>query len=218
MDAKNSSNATIDGSGPIPGVSAVDAHEIAKERLSQLSGVAQEQGKQAAALARQVVTALAARMGKAALGATVMLWIAWFFLPALRISMIFDSRSFTAWQVLGVDLSNFTTLASIKHGLLSFIGLLAISAPFAAPFIKRTWARYLNAMPLAYLALAAVKIRWDIGHLAGMAGRADSLFADGAESFRKAIMDTVSIGLGTYALLIAGVILAACSVRNRTNA
>src|SRR5438128_1380499 len=107
--------------------------------------------------------------------------------------MIFDSKPFTAWEFLGVDLSNIATLAFVKHGLFSFIGLLAISAPFAAPFIKHPRAKYLNAMPLSYLVLAALKFRWDLGRLAGMAGRGGGMFPDGGASLRKAIMDAVSI-------------------------
>jgi len=209
---------TLDGSGAVLAVGAVDAQQLAKEHLSQLGGVAQEKGKLAAEIARQGLASLAARMGKVALGAAAVMWIAWFFLPALKISMFFNSKSFTAWELLGVDLGDVTTMVAIKHGLFSLLGLLAISAPFAAPFIKHPLAKCLYSTPLAYLAVAVLKVRWDIGRIAGMAGRAGGMFADSAESFRKAIMDTLSIGVGTYVLLIAAVILAVCAVRNRTNA
>ena len=92
-----------DASGAIIGLSAVDAQQLAKERLDQFSGVAQERGKQAAEIAKQGVDALAARMGKVALGATVLLWIAWFLLPAYNVNMIIDSKSFTYWEFLGID-------------------------------------------------------------------------------------------------------------------
>src|SRR5688572_14201097 len=77
----------MDTSGTIVGITAVDSQQIAKEKLNQLSNVAQEQGKVAAEMAKQGVGALAARMGKIALGATVLIWVAWFFLPGFRLDL-----------------------------------------------------------------------------------------------------------------------------------
>ena len=42
-----------DTSGGIVGLSAVDSQQLAKEKLDQFSGVAQERGKQAAEIAKQ---------------------------------------------------------------------------------------------------------------------------------------------------------------------
>ena len=49
---------------PPPAITVVDAQQVAKERLSQLGGAAQEHGKEAAKLAQQGIGAMAARMGK----------------------------------------------------------------------------------------------------------------------------------------------------------
>jgi hypothetical protein len=86
----------VDSAGAVTSVTAVDPQQLAKERMNQLSGAAQEHGKQAADMARAGVGALAARMGKVALGASVGVWIAWFFLPAVVVSMLGISRSLMA--------------------------------------------------------------------------------------------------------------------------
>jgi hypothetical protein len=148
----------VDGTGAITGITAVDAQQIAKERLNQLSGVAQERGKEAAKIAKQGVGALAARMGAVALGSAVLVWIAWFFFPAANVDA--GGRiSFTFWNLLGVDFKNLDSVATGgSHGLFSFLGLIAIAAPFAAPFLRAAWSKYLNAAPLAYIVIGLIAI------------------------------------------------------------
>ena len=75
----------LDGAGFITGLTAVDSQQAAREKLKQIGGAAQQHGKEAVEIARQGIGALAARMGKVALAVTVILWIAWFFTPALTI-------------------------------------------------------------------------------------------------------------------------------------
>ena len=188
----------FDGAGSLTSISVVDAQQIAKEKLNQFSGVAQEQGKVAAELARQGVGALAARMGKVLLGATVVLWIAWFFLPAVSLHSFIDSKSFTLWEFLGLDLAN-PLRQIISHGFFSLIGLVAIAAPIAAPFLRHPRAKFLNALPLAYLLLVPLKVRWDISEAAGK---------DGAEIALKLMSEVISASFGTYVLFIAALVLA----------
>jgi hypothetical protein len=148
----------VDGTGAITGITAVDAQQIAKERLNQLSGVAQERGKEAAKIAKQGVGALAARMGAVALGSAVLVWIAWFFFPAASVDG--GGRiSFTFWNLLGVNFKNLDSVATGgSHGLFSFLGLIAIAVPFAAPFLRAAWSKYLNAAPLAYTVIGLIAI------------------------------------------------------------
>src|SRR5579863_4876265 len=129
----------IDSAGAITSITVVEAQQLNKERLNQLSGVAQEKGKEAAKLAQQGVGALAARMGTVALASAVVVWIAWFFLPAANLAGGFVAgQSYTFWNLLGTDFNNIAqalgTGSSI--GLLGMIGIVALIAPFAAPFIK----------------------------------------------------------------------------------
>lgn len=150
----------LDGAGAITAITVVDAQQHNKERLNELSGVAQEKGKEAAKLTQQGVGALAARMGTVPLVAAVVLWIAWFFFPAATISGgMVGSMSFTFWTLLGIDFSSMSGLTgSSSAGALSFLGIIAIAAPFAAPFIKAAWSKYLNAAPLGFFLIAFLVI------------------------------------------------------------
>lgn len=150
----------LDPTGTIVAITAVDSHQMAKERMNQLSGVAQERGKEAAKLAQQGVGALAARMGAVALGSAVLVWIAWFFFPAAGVDTGGGKLSFTFWNLLGTDFKNIESIANPggNHGLFSFLGLIAIAAPFVAPFLRASWSKYLNAAPLAYIAVGLIMI------------------------------------------------------------
>jgi hypothetical protein len=150
----------FDGSGALTAMTVVDSQKINKERLNQISGVAQERGKEAAKLAQQGVGALAARMGWVPLASTAVLWIAWFFFTAANLEISNAGVSFSFWGLLGVDFSNPETLesGSSNHGLFAFLGLLCIVAPVAVPFIRTAWSKYLNAAPLAYILVAVVVI------------------------------------------------------------
>lgn len=193
----------FDEAGSIRGLVAVDSQQLAKERLTQLGGVAQERGKEAAELARQGVGALAARMGKVALAATVVIWIAWFFLPGVTLTLGFlGSKSYTFWEFLAVDLSNPLTMGGAgSHGLAGLLGILAIAAPFAAPFVRHPRAGLLNALPLAYVVLVMLKVLVDIARMGG------------DES--SAILDLLSLGVGTYLILAAGLVLAIPALKKR---
>lgn len=205
-------------------VTAVDPRQLARERMDQLSGAAQEQGKQAAQLARKGIGALAARMGRVTLGAALVLWIAWFFLPAVTFSMFRVSSSFSAWDVLGRNLGQ--PSAATSHGFFALLGLVAIAAPFAGPFLRHPRARLLNAAPLAYLLLAAGKISWGIRAAADAAnqmGRAGTAMLGPemqgyVDKMTKAavasMMNAISLGFGLYVLIAAAVVLAAQAFRS----
>ena len=145
---------------PPPAITVVDSHQAAKERLNQLGGAAQQHGKGAAKLAQQGIGGMVARMGKVAFGAAVLLWIAWFLLPAASLSgRRVLTQSYTFWGLIGTNFTNMLLMQrATSHGLFAIIGLIAIAAPFAAPFIRTAWARYLNAAPLAYVLVAWVAI------------------------------------------------------------
>ncbi len=75
-------------------------------------------------------------MGKAPLVALAVIWIAWFFLPAVSLSTPFFQKSLTFWEVLGVNFNNGTNLMS--HGFFSLLGLVAIAAPLTVPHLRKT--------------------------------------------------------------------------------
>jgi len=198
----------VDGGGQITGITAVDPKQIAKERMDQLSGVAQERGKEAAKLAQQGVGALAARMGKVALGASVLIWVAWFFLPAATLAGgLVGSESYTFWNLLGIDFNNPLTAVTgaSSHGFLAMLGVVAILAPFAAPFLRTAWSHYLNAAPLAYVVIGFIGIQMAVS---------------------KAFGDLVKLGApnpfswswGIYLLALAALVLAAGALKKPAQA
>jgi hypothetical protein len=191
-----------DEAGVITGISAVDQQQVAKEKLNQIGGVAQEHGKQAAELARQGVGALAARMGNATLGAAVLLWIAWFFLASLKMGgeMAGASRSFTFWDLLGLDPNSNIVTDPASHGLFGLLGLIAIAAPFCSPFLQHPKAKYLYAAPLGYMLIALFVIH---SRLNGFFEHMGGTWADATK------MLNVSYGLGAYLLAATSIFLAA---------
>lgn len=216
----------FDASGAIRAVAVVDPQQLARERMNQLSGAAQEHGKQAAELAKQGVGVLAARMGKVQLGAAAAIWLAWFFLPAMSIDFIVK-KSFTFWDLLGIDLSNPQwAAASTSHGLFALLGVVAIAAPFAVPFLKDPRAKFLNAAPLAFLALTGLKIKWDISSavsqptkaMGGRNAEMGQFFSQMAESAMKEMMNVVSVGFGTYVLVAACLVLALYALKAKATA
>lgn len=147
----------LDASDSVTAVRVVDVQQIAREQMKQLSGVAQERGKEAAEMARQGIGALAARMGAVALGCAVLVWVVWFFLPVAGIDTGGGKMSYSFWNLIAVDFKDLESLATGgSHGFFSLIGLLAIAVPFAAPFVQATWSKYLNAAPLAYIVLGLI--------------------------------------------------------------
>ena len=87
-------------------------------------------------------------------------------------------------------------MANGSHGLFALLGLVAIAAPFTVSFLQHPQAKYLNAMLLAYLVLAPLKVSWDFSQAFGKFGRG----ADAADGVFKEMMSAISIGLGMYVL------------------
>ena len=194
-----------DTAGAIVGITAVDSQQLAKERLEQLGGLAQQHGRQAADLARQGVGALAARMGTITLTAVVAIWIAWFFLPAVTVSFFVISKSLTFWELLALDPGNLMDPLNGSRGFTGLLGLAALVAPFAAPFIPDSRAKWLYATPLAFLILVGVS-RW----LEFRRITSDLPVVDLSELF--------SLGVGIYVLVVASVVLAWQAGRSRVAA
>jgi hypothetical protein len=197
----------FDEAGGIGAITVVDSQQVNKERLNQLSGVAQERGKEAAKLAQQGIGALAARMGAIPLGAAVLLWIAWFFFPAASVeSGGVGQISFTFWGLLGIDFNNPESMVSggNNHGLFSFLGLILIAAPFAAPFIRAAWSKYLNAAPLAYILAGWIAIYMNENKVFG-----DIAKAVGINPF--------SFSWGIFVLALVALVLAAGALKKPAN-
>ncbi len=187
---------------PPPAVTVVDSQQPTPERLNQLGSAAQEHGKEAAKLARQGIGALVARMGKVAFGAAVLLWIAWFLLPAASLSgRAVYPQSYTFWGLIGINFTDMLLMQpAISHGLFAILGLIASAAPFAAPFIQTAWARYLNAAPLAYVLAAWIAIYINENSAFGVIAK-----EGGVSPF--------SLSWGIFVLTAAAIVLAAGALK-----
>jgi hypothetical protein len=185
----------ISSAGVVSSITVVDQQQIAKEKFAELSGVAQERGKVVAAQLQSGVGALAARMGVVALGAAVVIWVAWFLIPAAGIGGGGEQvASWTFHTLLGTNLADPGSMENAGHarGFLRLIGFLAILAPFLAPFIRTPWSRYLNAAPLAIVVLG-----WIVIH-ENMSGTFGAMGADNPFSYKW----------GFYVLVVACLVLA----------
>lgn len=201
----------LDSAGVLTSVTVLDQQQLAKERLSELSGVAQERGK---ALVDQIRTGLdsglsgvgglgglVARIGAVSLGALVVIWFASYFLVAGGVSGGGqDMGSFSFRTLLGTDLGDPGSLVNPGHarGLLRFLAFVAIAVPFAVPFIRTPWSRYLNVAPLA-----AVLVGWLVIH------------ENIAKTFGgiPGIENPFSFKWGFYVLLIACLVLASRALK-----
>jgi hypothetical protein len=195
----------LDASGSVAALTVVDAQQRAKEQMRQLSGVAQERGKEAADMAKQGIGVLAARMGAVALGSAVLVWVAWFFFPVASMDTGGGKISYSFWSLIGVDFNNLESLATGgRHGFFSLIGLIAIAVPFAVPFVRAAWSKYLYAAPLAYIVLGLII----------MFGKEHSVFK---EFVQNAGMNPFSWSVMTIVLLAAAAVLAYEAVKKPTS-
>src|SRR5579871_2183924 len=139
----------LDGSGGISAITVVDAKEVGAQKLDEALGVAKEQGARALNVLLPMLRSLTARMGAVSLGAAVLVWISWFFFTSASVN-VGGQVSFTFWNLLGIDFDKPESIATGgSHGLFSLLGLIAIAVPFFAPFLRVTWAKFLNAAPSA---------------------------------------------------------------------
>jgi hypothetical protein len=199
----------LDSAGAVTSVTVIDQQQLAKERLSELSGVAQERGK---AIVEQIrgglggvgglgglggvdLAGLAARIGAMTLGALAVIWIASYFLTAGGITGGGPDMGFSFRTLLGTDVGDPGSLANPGHarGLLRFITFVAIAIPLAVPFIRTPWSRYLNAAPLAAVLLGWLVIHENVAKSFGSIPGMDNPF---------------SMKWGFYVLLIACLVLA----------
>jgi hypothetical protein len=150
----------LDGAGSIAAITAVDSKEAAGQQMNEIL----EQLKQGAIKLGKILLpalrSLSSRMGPIALGSAVVVWISFFFFTAGTVEIGGGRLSYTFWGLLGVDFNNPESLTNggSNHGLFSFLGIIAIALPFAAPFLRMAWAKFLNAAPFAYFVVGFIAI------------------------------------------------------------
>ena len=207
----------MDGAGTVVAITAVDSQKLAREKFDQIGSIAQQQGKEAADIAKQGVGALATRMGTAALVATVIVWVAWFFLPFVKIEFFLLNRTLTFWDFLALDMANPQSPTG-SRGLIGLLGMLCLVAPVARPFVQHAKARFLNAAPLAFV-LAAYLLFYvrfsggadDVGDNATLAEMTAGLQREAA----RALLESMSISAAAIVLVGAAGYLAFLGLREK---
>jgi hypothetical protein len=149
----------LDSSGAITAITVVDPKEIAQQKMAEQLEALKGHGNQVLTALEPALRSLPARMGTATLAFAVAVWICWFFFPAAHLDMGGERLSLTFWHLLGVNFDNPESfLNSGSHGFFSLLGIVAIAAPFAAPFVRTAWSHYLNAAPFGYFVIAFITI------------------------------------------------------------
>jgi hypothetical protein len=169
----------LDSAGALLSITVVDQQQIAKEKLAELSGVAQERGRAVAGQIQNGIGALAARMGAVTLGVAVLVWISWFLIHAADFGGGGEGgASYTFWTLIGTNFADQVSVMDGGHarGWLRTIGFCALLAPFLVPFIRETWSRYLNAAPLAVVLLGWLVLHENMASTLGQMG-ADNPFS-----------------------------------------
>lgn len=185
--------------------------QIAREQAEAVMTAAKEKGG-------VLVSAAVARFGAPLLIATGTILISWLLLPAMTIQGLFGKESLTFWQVLGfVNTGN--SIEALMQGRsgasAGFYGLLAFIA-LAGPFLHFFWkgkrASVAGILPILFMLFIAVMVRSTV-HSA-MGGVADSPLAEVQRQAQDEMMNAISVAYGAYLAALAGLYLAAASLKH----
>lgn len=201
----------------------VDAQTLAKERLNQFANSAGGQSQLAAAQGAAVLQQLRGRMGMAAMVAAAVLFLAWFFLPALSVSMGMGmgiGHSFSVSDLLGLQLSQMG--ANSSFGFWALLGLVAVLLPWLTPWLRSRRAGLLNTAPLAMLVVAFLRVRWQVHSLvsqaidaAGQMGgvQAQAMAQGMVDQMSAQVSKALSFDIGFWLVLLLSLALAVLGMR-----
>jgi hypothetical protein len=171
----------LDDAGNIAGISVVDPAQLAREKFTDISNrVSGKLGdiskSPGAASAQEILRKIVGRIGVVTLGATALLWISLFFLTGYKLDLGFiGAQSYSLWDFIGLNMN--ATLGGapeVSHGFWRFIGILCILAPLIVPFIGNPLAKFGDALPLVYLAIAILVEKSAISKVLQPAGAPDT--------------------------------------------
>jgi hypothetical protein len=145
------------------------------------------------------------------LATTGALLAAWFFLTAASIQVPFPGKlEFTFWQLLGfLSAGNVPGLldgrGSTDTGLYGLVAIAAMTGPFIYSFWKDRRTLLGGVLPLLFMVIVGIALRSNIQTALGGVH---------ANQARDESMKAVSIGIGTYVSVIAGLYLALISAKD----
>jgi hypothetical protein len=175
----------LDDAGNITGISVVDPAQLAREKFSEISnkvsgaiGDLTKRGTDAAGTgnAQEILRKIVGRIGVVTLGATALLWVSLFFMTGYKLDLGFiGSQSYSLWDFIGLNMNaSLGGAPEVSHGFWGLIGILCILAPLIVPFIGNPLAKFGNALPLVYLAIAILVEKSSINKLLQPAGAPDT--------------------------------------------
>lgn len=202
-------------------ITVVDAQTLAKEKLDKLAGKSAEQGQVALAAGITGFHSVRARMGTVLMAAAAVLFIAWFLLPAVSVSLGYGmTNSYTVSELLGLNLG--MGAASVSFGFWSFLGLVAVMLPWVVPWLRARWAPLLLCAPLLMAIIAFIRVRLQIHHLASAAvSQAEQMGGAGAGAMVQGMMDqmssrlaqAISYGVGLWIVVLVALLLAGMGIK-----
>lgn len=218
--ANQTVDVTLDAAGEPVRITVVDSQTLAKEKFDQLAGKSAEQGQVALAAGITGFHSIRQRMGTVLLVAAVILFIAWFFLPAVSVNLGFGAqKNFTLSSVLGLDLGGGEPTGGF--GFWSLLGLIAVLLPWAMPWLKARWAPLLLCAPLLMAIIAFVRVKLEIHNLASTAvSQAEQMGGAGAGAMLQGVMDqmstrlaqAISYDVGLWIVVLVALLLAGMGV------
>lgn len=199
--------------GSVISAHPVDAQTIAKEKMQDVKEKLIAHGGTSKNLALEMLSDLNKKMGTPRLLASLFYGIAFFFMPFFSIEI----RSFTPWNTLGAISLLSSGGTSDGHGLIGFLGIIALLAPFASPFIKQWWATFLNLAPVLYIVIFCLSLWLEIHEAISSAeSSANSMFGSAASGMMNGIADRIwnMVGLdyGAYVWAISAIIIGGSTI------
>jgi len=196
----------FDRTGAPATVCAASEGQVAKEHAQRApSGVLQH--------GESMKGGLGSRLGAAALAAEALMLACFFLLPNMEMGDAWTRRKINGWDAIGLDPA---TMMTNDHGFLSLLAVLCLFAPLAVPFVKQAWARWLNAAPLAFVALAAVAIASEVRSLGQQAADnvAGLLGGEVGREMSRQMSGMFSVSFGAYGVLLCSIYLLTRALRS----
>ena len=202
--------------GNINSISAVPENQLAKEQAELVMQAAKKQGM-------AVLSGASARVGKSVLVAWGALFIAWFFLNVLNITVLANTTvGVTFWNLLGV-VNNTTGLQSLggntgDKGIYALLAIVALAGPAVSQFWKDSKAHLGNCLPFILMLAIAVMIYFSLSNSASEAQKQMAAFGGAGMSnmvsqMMSEMLKSIHVGAGGIIAVIASAYLAAIGVK-----
>ena len=208
---------SVDDVGTPMSIAVVHAQTLAKERLNQFTLQSGDQSQQTAAKGKAIFQQLRSRMGTTLMVVCAVLFVAWFIFPALSVRVGLAGRTFSIFDILGLDLQ-----AGVSFGFWSLLGLVAVLLPWLTPSLRARWASLFLCAPLLMIIVAFAHVRWQIhASVARAIDQANQLGGPQAEAIVQGMVDqitanagkAVSFDFGFWVVLLISVYLAFIGIK-----